>query len=174
VAGIEKQGRSDRSAGPPLRMRRGRGPEGDQPQSPAVAARPRSPWRQCGYSAAAARADTPRRRPREQPGARRPWPIPSSATGWRKEPRTDVASGTVRCGIWVRFDRGRGAGSMAGETWICASAPFPKFVIHGGTLGHELRKQSGTSKYMILVPLFDLTFLNERAAGGAGTSNRRH
>src|SRR6516165_9938874 len=27
---------------------------------------------------------------------------------------------------------------------------------------------------MILVPLFDLTFLNERAAGGAGTSNRRH
>src|SRR6478736_3269302 len=29
------------------------------------------------------------------------------------------------------------------------SAPFPKFVIHGGTLGHELRKQRGTSKYMI-------------------------
>jgi hypothetical protein len=55
-----------------------------------------------------------------------------------------------------------------------ASAPFPKFVIHGGTLRHELRIQRGTSKYMILVPLFDLTFLNERAAGDAGTSNRRH
>jgi len=27
---------------------------------------------------------------------------------------------------------------------------------------------------MILVPLFDLKFLTEFAAGGAGTSNRRH
>jgi len=27
---------------------------------------------------------------------------------------------------------------------------------------------------MILVPLFDLKFLNEIAASGAGTSNRRH
>src|SRR5437763_5114857 len=27
---------------------------------------------------------------------------------------------------------------------------------------------------MILVPLFDLKFLTELAAGGAGTSNRRH
>jgi hypothetical protein len=27
---------------------------------------------------------------------------------------------------------------------------------------------------MILVPLFDLKFLNEIAAGDAGTSNRRH
>jgi hypothetical protein len=27
---------------------------------------------------------------------------------------------------------------------------------------------------MILVPLFDLKFLNEPAACGAGTSNRRH
>jgi hypothetical protein len=27
---------------------------------------------------------------------------------------------------------------------------------------------------MILVPLFDLKFLIEIAAGGAGTSNRRH
>jgi hypothetical protein len=27
---------------------------------------------------------------------------------------------------------------------------------------------------MILVPLFDLKFMNEFAAGGAGTSNRRH
>src|SRR6478752_10833483 len=44
---------------------------------------------------------------------------------------------------------------MASFTIICkpaittTSAPFPKFVIHGGTLGHELRKQRGTSKYMI-------------------------
>jgi hypothetical protein len=54
------------------------------------------------------------------------------------------------------------------------SAPFPKFVIHRGTLSHELRKQRGTSKYMILVPLFDLKFLNEFAASAVGTSNRRH
>jgi hypothetical protein len=47
-------------------------------------------------------------------------------------------------------------------------------VLHGGTLCHELRKQRGTSKYLILVPLFDLTFLNERAVDGAETSNRRH
>jgi hypothetical protein len=54
------------------------------------------------------------------------------------------------------------------------SAPFPKFVIHCGTLSHELRKQRGTSSHMILVPLFDLKFLNEFAAAGVGTSNRRH
>src|SRR5262249_47131323 len=39
---------------------------------------------------------------------------------------------------------------------------------------HELRKQRGTSKSMVLVPLFDLKFLYEFAAGGVGTSNRRH
>jgi hypothetical protein len=55
-----------------------------------------------------------------------------------------------------------------------ASAPLPKFVIHRGTLSRELRKQRGTSKYNILVSLFDLKSLNELAAGGAGTSNRRH
>jgi hypothetical protein len=32
----------------------------------------------------------------------------------------------------------------------------------------------GTSKKMMLGPLFDLKFLDEIAAGGAGTSNRRH
>jgi hypothetical protein len=47
-------------------------------------------------------------------------------------------------------------------------------VIHRGTLSHELRKQRGTSKHMILVLLFDLKFLNEFAAGVVGTSNRRH
>jgi hypothetical protein len=51
---------------------------------------------------------------------------------------------------------------------------FPKFVIRGGTLGHELRKQTGTSKVMILVPLFDLKFLDEIAAKTAGTSNPPH
>jgi hypothetical protein len=47
-------------------------------------------------------------------------------------------------------------------------------VIHCSTLLHELRRQRGTSKSMIAVPLFDLKFLNEFAAGDAGTSNRRH
>src|SRR3954454_11899940 len=46
------------------------------------------------------------------------------------------------------------------------SAPFPKFVIRRSTLCHELRKQRGTSKSMILVPLFDLKFLIEFAATG--------
>jgi len=32
----------------------------------------------------------------------------------------------------------------------------------------------GTDKFIILVPLFDLKFLNELASGGVGTSNRRH
>ena len=56
----------------------------------------------------------------------------------------------------------------------CTSARFPKFVIQGSTLLNEFRKAKGTSKSMILVPLFDLKFLIEFAAGGAGTSNRRH
>src|SRR5215813_12932044 len=34
--------------------------------------------------------------------------------------------------------------------------------------------KKGTSKHMILVPLFGLKVLDEIAAGGAGTSNRRH
>src|SRR5262249_22256384 len=46
-----------------------------------------------------------------------------------------------------------------------ASAPFPKFVIRLCTLRHELRKQRGTSDSMMLVPLFDLKFLAELAAG---------
>jgi hypothetical protein len=55
-----------------------------------------------------------------------------------------------------------------------ASAPLPKFVIRSGRLRNELRKQRGTSKFMIVVPLFDLKFLSESAASAAGTSNRRH
>ena len=54
------------------------------------------------------------------------------------------------------------------------SAPLPKFVIHCSTLRHELRKQRGTGKFMTLMPLFDLKFLEEIAASGAGTSNWRH
>src|SRR6266436_8400101 len=45
-----------------------------------------------------------------------------------------------------------------------ASGPLPKFVIHRGTFRLELRKQRGTSNSMILVPLFDLKFL-ERVCG---------
>jgi hypothetical protein len=33
---------------------------------------------------------------------------------------------------------------------IAPSAPFPKFVIHHGTLRRELRKQRGTSMHLIL------------------------
>src|SRR5262249_38477179 len=45
------------------------------------------------------------------------------------------------------------------------------------TSQHPLTRTSeakGTSKSMILVPLFDLKFLDEFAAGSVGTSNRRH
>ena len=52
--------------------------------------------------------------------------------------------------------------------------PLPKFVVYRGALRHELRKQRGTSKHMILVPLFDLKFLIEFAAIAVRTSNRRH
>src|SRR5207302_11126922 len=55
-----------------------------------------------------------------------------------------------------------------------ASAPIPKFASLRGTLSCELRNQRSTSKFMILVPLFDLKFLNEPAATAVGTSNRRH
>src|SRR6516225_7853527 len=54
------------------------------------------------------------------------------------------------------------------------SAPLPKFVVHRRTVLHELRKQRGTSGYMIVVPPFDLKFLHELAATAVGTSNRRH
>jgi hypothetical protein len=60
---------------------------------------------------------------------------------------------------------------ILGET---ASTRFPKFVIRLRIFANELRKAKGTSKPMMLVPPFDLKFLLEFAAGGAGTSNRRH
>jgi len=41
---------------------------------------------------------------------------------------------------------------------------------HCGNLSRELRKAIGTSNFMILVPLFYLTGLNEIAAGDAGLS----
>jgi hypothetical protein len=55
-----------------------------------------------------------------------------------------------------------------------ASTRFPKFVIRLRVFANELRKAKGTSKLMMLVPLFDLKFLFEFAAGHVGTSNRRH
>jgi hypothetical protein len=55
-----------------------------------------------------------------------------------------------------------------------ASTRFPKFVIHSSTLVTNFGKQRVLAKYLLLVPLFDLKFLNARAATDAGTSNRRH
>ena len=63
-------------------------------------------------------------------------------------------------------------GSMAAH-FFGASGPIPKFVNARGILRYELRKQRGTSNSMILVPLFDLKFLSEFAAGGVGTSTPR-
>ena len=56
----------------------------------------------------------------------------------------------------------------------CSSTRFPKFVIRLRILANELRKAKGTSKLVILVPLFDLKFLINFAARDAGTSNLRH
>jgi hypothetical protein len=42
------------------------------------------------------------------------------------------------------------AGSLALVTAQCL---LPKFAIHCGILARELRKQRGTGKFMILVPL---------------------
>src|SRR5262249_17636377 len=72
--------------------------------------------------------------------------------------------------------RGARAGALArvalvGASLPRASAPLPKFVIHRRNLQHELRKQRGTSNFMILVRLLNLRFLNEHAARMIGTSN---
>jgi hypothetical protein len=45
------------------------------------------------------------------------------------------------------------------------STSFPKFVIRLRIFASELRKAKGTSMFMMLVPLFDLKFLFECAAG---------
>src|SRR5262249_16052232 len=52
--------------------------------------------------------------------------------------------------------------------------PLPKFVTHWSSTDTNFGSERGTSKFMILVPLFELTFLNEVAASGVGASNRRH
>src|SRR5262249_1676918 len=52
--------------------------------------------------------------------------------------------------------------------------PLPKFVNHCGTPLTRTSEAKGTGKFMILVPLFDLKFLDGPAAGAVGTSNRRH
>jgi hypothetical protein len=54
------------------------------------------------------------------------------------------------------------------------STRFPKFVIRLRIFANELRKAKGTSKPLMLVPLFDLKFPLGFAAADAGTSNRRH
>ena len=71
-------------------------------------------------------------------------------------------------------DKRAGTGVERARVRAQASAPLPKFVIHCGTLWYELRKQRGTSKNMILVPLFDLKFLNELAAIAVGNFKSRH
>jgi hypothetical protein len=52
-------------------------------------------------------------------------------------------------------------------------ALVPKFGLPSQHPPNELRNVKGSSKYLILEPLFDLKFLIELAANGAGTSNRR-
>jgi hypothetical protein len=59
------------------------------------------------------------------------------------------------------------------EEGIMTKCPLPNSVIRRCTLWHGIRGRD-TGKYMFLVPLFDLAFLNGLAARGAGISNRRH
>ena len=91
----------------------------------------------------------------------------------RNEQSSSIAELCVRSGL-VTAAAMTVLGTMRSRTDVRTSAPFPKFVIRLSILLHELRKQRGTSKSMILVPLFDLKFLTEFAAGDVGTSNRRH
>src|SRR6267142_672273 len=51
-----------------------------------------------------------------------------------------------------------------------AQCPIPKFASHRGALSCELRNQTGTSNFMILVRLLDLEFLHELAAQLIGTA----
>src|SRR6476646_4272951 len=94
----------------------------------------------------------------------------SAAADRRSRVRVDSLS---RAPMVLRMQSPRLLLPRSGSVFASASAPFPKFVIHRGTLSHELRKQRGTSKYLILVPLIDLKFPNGLAADDAGTSNRR-
>jgi hypothetical protein len=56
-----------------------------------------------------------------------------------------------------------------------SSAHFPKFAIRlNKHLYANFGKLMGTRKFMIFVPLIDLKSLNEFAACGAGTSDRRY
>jgi hypothetical protein len=54
------------------------------------------------------------------------------------------------------------------------SVPNSKFVRLFNTLRTTFGFDKVTGKFMILEPPFDLSFVEEIAAGGAGTSNRRH
>ena len=93
---------------------------------------------------------------------------------WYGVPGVDVPEIETRPNVISWFDIEDPDGNEMRWYQVVTSAPFPKFVIHRSIPCHELRKQRGTSNSMILVPLFDLKFLNEFAASGAGTSNRRH
>src|SRR5829696_9674590 len=52
--------------------------------------------------------------------------------------------------------------------------PLPKLVPPCNTPSTSFGSERGTSNSMILVPLYELKFLNEIAASGVGTSTRRH
>src|SRR5262249_41557542 len=63
---------------------------------------------------------------------------------------------------------------MRADHRIVTSAPLPKFVMHPQHLLRRTSEAKGHSPIYGAGALFDLKFLDEFAAGGAGTSNRRH
>jgi hypothetical protein len=52
--------------------------------------------------------------------------------------------------------------------------PVSEVASFCGATGANFGNKRGTSKKTILVPLIDLKFLHDLAAGSIGTSNRRH
>ncbi|HUF79779.1 MAG TPA: hypothetical protein VMN03_01490, partial [Burkholderiales bacterium] len=99
---------------------------------------------------------------------------PNAAQAKRIVPIWPRAAGHAGCKPRAIFRRFSARHEVRFRQSFCASARFPKFVTQRSTLLKEFRKAKGTSKSVILVPLFDLKFLIEFAVGGAGTSNRRH
>src|SRR5262245_35307858 len=87
-------------------------------------------------------------------------PAPAGSRGL-VVPMADSSSLTTTYGTW---------GHLANS----CQCPLPKFVNHCGTPLTRTSEAKGTGKFMILVPLFDLKFLDGPAAGAVGTSNRRH
>ena len=71
----------------------------------------------------------------------------------------------IRSGLGLRLGANIGySSSPRSRPGTRSSAPFPKFVIHRGTPCHELRKQRGTSKCMILSATYRFE-VPERACG---------